>query len=93
MVLEQRLERLEHLHLAGDARGGLGLPLHHRHPQGPLMPRHQALQVLQEQLVGRTQAAAITGDVNIVVNCGRCRFDCLLSSQNLSSQNDVPLTM
>jgi len=50
VVLEQRLERLQHLHLAGDPRRRLRLPLHHRHPQGTLVPRHQALQVLQEQL-------------------------------------------
>lgn len=50
MVLEEALEGFEDLDLAGDSGLGRGLPLHHRHPQRTLMPRHQALQVLQQKL-------------------------------------------
>ena len=49
-MLEKGFEGLQDLHLRGDARLGRGLPLHHGHPEGALVARHQALQVLQQQL-------------------------------------------
>lgn len=52
VVLKQRLEGLQHLHLTGHARRRLRLALHHGHPQGPLVPGHQALQMFQKQLAG-----------------------------------------
>lgn len=56
MVLEQRLERLEDLDLAGHPRRRLSLPLDHRHPQRALVSGHQALQVLEQQLGEDTQS-------------------------------------
>ena len=50
VVLKQRLEGLEDLHLAGHPCRRLGLSLHHSHPQTTLVSRHEALQVLQQQL-------------------------------------------
>ena len=59
VVFEQGLEGFENLHLTGDAGRRLGLSLHHRHPQTPLVAGHQALQVLQQQL-GTQQASLQT---------------------------------
>ncbi len=50
VMLEERFERLEHLHLTGDAGGRLSLTLDHGHPQRTLVTRHQTLQMLQQQL-------------------------------------------
>jgi len=47
VVFEEGLEGFEDLHLAGDAGRGLGLSLHHRHPETALVAGHQALQMLQ----------------------------------------------
>lgn len=55
VVLEQRFEGFEHLHLAGHSGRGLGLPLHHRHPQRALVTGHQALQMLQKKLTEGTR--------------------------------------
>jgi len=49
VVFEEALERLEHLDFAGDAGLRGRLSLHHRHPQRPLVPRHEALQVFQQK--------------------------------------------
>ena len=49
VVLEERLERLQHLDLRGDARLRGGLPLDHRHPEGALVARDEALEVLEEE--------------------------------------------
>lgn len=53
VVLKQRLEGLEHFHLAGHSGRGLGLTLHHRHPQRALVTGHQTLQMLQQKLTER----------------------------------------
>jgi hypothetical protein len=45
VVFEETLQSLQHLDFAGDAGLRGRLSLHHRHPQRPLVPRHEALQV------------------------------------------------
>jgi hypothetical protein len=57
VVFEEALEGLEHLDFAGDAGLRGRLSLHYRHPQRPLVPRHEALQVFQQKL---QEEAAIT---------------------------------
>lgn len=50
MVLKEGFERFQDFDLARDARLRGRLSFDHRHPQGPLVPRHQTLEVLQQQL-------------------------------------------
>lgn len=50
MVFKQGLERFEDLDFAGDPRGRLGLALDHGHTERALVPGHQALQMLEQEL-------------------------------------------
>lgn len=50
VVFKKWLQGFEDFHFAGDSCGRLCLSLHHRHSQTAFMSRHQALQVLQQQL-------------------------------------------
>lgn len=50
MMFEEGLKGFENLNLTRDACWWLSLSLHHCHPQTTLMARHQALQMLQQEL-------------------------------------------
>lgn len=50
VVFEEALESLEHLDFTGDTGLSCRLSLHNRHPQRPLVARHETLQVFQQKL-------------------------------------------
>ena len=60
VVFEQWLQSFEDLHFTGDSRRWGCLSLHHCHPQTAFVPRHQTLQVLQQQLQTHTQTQTHT---------------------------------
>lgn len=48
VMLEQALQRFQHLHLTGHSTLGSRLPLDHRHAQRPLVSRHQTFQMFEQ---------------------------------------------